>query len=1800
MAGQYFIEGTSTACVSCPAGSATPNGSATSAAACVACPVGTFSQAGSLCAPCLAGTYSTASGASSCVACSAGMFVNGTGNLNCSTCGPGLYSPSGASACTQCSAGTFSANSSQAANNTPAAFSWLLRNPSTGVYYVRFPQLVTGQFLGSAGAVSNFYYYYAYPIYSTLQVNMASIVLNTASRSGTCSNTGDSTYEYICSADGTNLDFASPLECNGAPSYATINTSGTPFGIQASAFYNCEGDGVVTNCIGSTFCSIRGSSHTGICGHAAHNGNMPVLNTATFNADVIQACALYKTGTGLTCTNTETVTYVPLSSCLPCAVGAYSSGPGSSSCTLCGAGNYVPSGTTSCLACPANTTSYTSVGDATGPAYSPPKAQFSASSYYDGLPLATSVYASYALNSGGMWLAANAEYVLQNSWLQFDLLTVLPVKAVVTQGANANSYVTSILVATSANGVTFTNLSSSMKANADATTVVVNTLPFMVYARYVRIYVLAFYKQAGMRAGVRLGLSGCMCQAGYYSNVQYGATGISECSACPNNSWSGPNASVCTVNAGYYFGTRFPPSAMSANSAVISGTTYTASSCQVLDAAHGAYAAFDQSLTTGYVNLNWRYQGAGNTYTTAECSTTVNGVAVGGEWLQLGATGSNVLTGYAVNSPLSGYAAVYAWVLAGSNDGTTWTQIESVTTLTSAWATAYDHFYNGNAVLPWKSFSYFRIIITQSAINNLLSIIELKLFGSTPSACSGSCAAGGSLRCAPTGTAVCCSAGQFFIDGVSTACQSCAAGTFSVNGGQTTCLQCPANTNSTPGSALCTCAVGYYHNTTTGTCVQCDSSKSFSSGATACIAFPSNSTALNPVLPPGMETEYTSDSYVYAVYAFPANGTITFPSAVKADILVVGGGGGGCDGGGGAGGVKEYPRQSLGAGTYNVTVGAGGTACRVTGFSTQPLGGNGASSSITGPNLFSLTALGGGGGEYSTGSTTYTANVASGGGAGLVLHATYPFQSWITQYAGGFEPNGYGSGGGGGAGGVGGVPTILSGQYRSGVLPLYCAVGGIGLQNNYRTGSNQYYGGGGGGGTNTNLNSCTAALTAGGLGGGGNGNTGPNLDGTAGAANTGGGGGGADWETVPTNGAGGSGIVVIRVWMATCWCLAGTYMANGTACVQCSAGTYSGLGATVCALCAAGTYGNQSGASQCTTCSSGSYCPTGSVAPVLCAAGSYCSTPSSQLPCTLGAYCPSGSTANTACAAGSVCETTVLQSPCTLSNYCPAGTTAQTPCAAGYFCSVPSAQASCTLPNYCPAGSTTQTLCAAGSYCGSTTSQLACVAGYLCPAGTTAPIACSPGAYCVAGETASVPCALGYYCSTPETQTACGTGYFCLVSSTAQTPCTATCAAAGTYESVACAATTDRVCSGCTNLVGNATYTGVGTTIANCPWVCNPGFYQNGSACKPCPANSWCSAGVQNQCPLNTISSALSPSQNSCLCQQGYFGNGSLTGTSPCAICLAGSYCAGGNANASTPCPGNFTSNAGAYLLSHCYCLPGYQSVSTACTLCPANGYCASGVLNPCPVHSASAEGSASNASCVCVGGFRGASGQCAQCEANSYCTGGLNATQCTAHALSPPQSANATACYCDRGYEGVANAPCAVCPANTWCWTGVLNQCPAHSSSPALSSYWYNCTCDPGHTGPDGGPCSPCAAGTYKGSQGGAACTTCPPANQCPQGSVAPVDCAAGYYCSLGQVTICPPGHRCAAGVSAPVPCAVGTFANATGRVDCTPCPEDSYADGIGSASCVSCPFSSFAPAFSNTSLACSCSAGLFMQDEV
>ena len=117
------------------------------------------------------------------------------------------------------------------------------------------------------------------------------------------------------------------------------------------------------------------------------------------------------------------------------------------------------------------------------------------------------------------------------------------------------------------------------------------------------------------------------------------------------------------------------------------------------------------------------------------------------------------------------------------------------------------------------------------------------------------------------------------------------------------------------------------------------------------------------------------------VVTFLADGTFTVPDGATARLLLVGGGGAGgndCSGGGGAGGMLELSNVPLGAGTYTVTVGAGGQP--VPGNSNVP-GGNGGDTvlSFGGTDLY--TAVGGGGGG-SWSSKNGVAGGSGGGGAG--------------------------------------------------------------------------------------------------------------------------------------------------------------------------------------------------------------------------------------------------------------------------------------------------------------------------------------------------------------------------------------------------------------------------------------------------------------------------------------------------------------------------------------------------------------------------------------------------------------------------------------------------------------------------------------------------------------------------------------------------------------------------------------------------------------------------------------------------
>ena len=250
----------------------------------------------------------------------------------------------------------------------------------------------------------------------------------------------------------------------------------------------------------------------------------------------------------------------------------------------------------------------------------------------------------------------------------------------------------------------------------------------------------------------------------------------------------------------------------------------------------------------------------------------------------------------------------------------------------------------------------------------------------------------------------------------------------------------------------------------------------------------------------------TSGSYTIHSFTTVGSDTFTVSADVSIDYLVVAGGGGGGvgrGGGGGAGGVKSGT-ITLAAGSYNITVGAGGS------FAVDDYeGGDGGSSSIG--SLISTTGGGGGGGWRITSGR----NGGSGGGASA--GATLAGGTGITGqgFAGSARLDDATGGGGGGAG------AAASGKD-----------GAIGITSTL-TGTTRYYAGGGGAGAHIGYNigiafGGTYGVSAGTYGGGnGMSTNGSKPAYTDAVANTGGGGGGGEGYAGPS-GAGGSGIVIIR------------------------------------------------------------------------------------------------------------------------------------------------------------------------------------------------------------------------------------------------------------------------------------------------------------------------------------------------------------------------------------------------------------------------------------------------------------------------------------------------------------------------------------------------------------------------------------------------------------------------------------------------------------------------------------------------
>ena len=306
---------------------------------------------------------------------------------------------------------------------------------------------------------------------------------------------------------------------------------------------------------------------------------------------------------------------------------------------------------------------------------------------------------------------------------------------------------------------------------------------------------------------------------------------------------------------------------------------------------------------------------------------------------------------------------------------------------------------------------------------------------------------------------------------------------------------------------------------------------------------------------------YTQGGVVYQTHSFTSTGSATFNLASvgtvnQFDILMVGGGGaaGNYAGGGGAGEVVHIRNRSLLAGSYSVSVGAGGVGATTgyqtglngqptTGFGETAKPGGGAKSSddydnpVGANGTYTVVANGGGGSSRSAGYFGTLGTTVGTTGTTVRYGGNRGGQTFSGGGSSNQDPN-YPGGGGGGAG------ASVNGNTGGTTSNNASGIGGRGVAINILS-STFMFGGGGGGGVYYNTGSpLTGSGGEGGGGAGGNvqsgrggtgginpgqaGSTSSPFNGGNGGANTGGGGGAGRGETGGRGGDGGSGIIIVR------------------------------------------------------------------------------------------------------------------------------------------------------------------------------------------------------------------------------------------------------------------------------------------------------------------------------------------------------------------------------------------------------------------------------------------------------------------------------------------------------------------------------------------------------------------------------------------------------------------------------------------------------------------------------------------------
>ena len=165
---------------------------------------------------------------------------------------------------------------------------------------------------------------------------------------------------------------------------------------------------------------------------------------------------------------------------------------------------------------------------------------------------------------------------------------------------------------------------------------------------------------------------------------------------------------------------------------VVSGN-YTASASSTLDNNSLPSYAFGNNIwnTSNYGmwhNATTAY--TSGAYTANTYTTTVSGTSYAGEWLQLQAPNALQLTSFSIyprqDSSLWGSRSPKNFVIAGSNDGTTWSLLHTATGI-SDWSSA-DKYFVCNGPNVANKYNYFRLIVTAVNGGSYINITNLNLY----------------------------------------------------------------------------------------------------------------------------------------------------------------------------------------------------------------------------------------------------------------------------------------------------------------------------------------------------------------------------------------------------------------------------------------------------------------------------------------------------------------------------------------------------------------------------------------------------------------------------------------------------------------------------------------------------------------------------------------------------------------------------------------------------------------------------------------------------------------------------------------------------------------------------------------------------------------------------------------------------------------------------------------------------------------------------------------------------------------